>query len=112
VRELDLALRADSALAARVFETHPEVALTVLTGKPLMASKKTAEGQRQRRAFLAGQSVDLPDPLPRIEGAAADDIIDAAICLVVARRIAKGVAQPFPPQPERDAFGIAIAIWA
>jgi predicted RNase H-like nuclease len=46
------------------------------------------------------------------KGAAADDLLDALACAAVARRIHAGVAQPFPDPPPRDAFGLAMAIWA
>ncbi|WP_410175696.1 DUF429 domain-containing protein, partial [Limnoraphis robusta] len=45
-------------------------------------------------------------------GAGPDDLLDALACLVVARRLAQGTARPFPDPPDRDAHGLAIAIWA
>jgi pyridoxal kinase len=111
VRELDGVLRADAGLLARVSETHPEVALAVLRGGPILESKKTPLGRNLRRAFLSEQGVHLPNTLPKISGAADDDLIDAAICLVVADRIAAGAAQPHPSPPVVDAHGIPIAIW-
>ena len=41
-----------------------------------------------------------------------DDLLDALACAAVARRIHAGVARPFPDPPERDAFGLPMAIWA
>jgi predicted RNase H-like nuclease len=38
-------------------------------------------------------------------------VLDALACAAVARRIAAGVARPFPDPPERDAFGLPMAIW-
>ena len=45
-------------------------------------------------------------------GAGADDLLDALACAAIARRIHTGVAQPFPAPPERDTFGLPMAIWA
>ena len=45
-------------------------------------------------------------------GAAADDLLDALACAAIARRLHAGLAQPFPDPPPRDAFGLAMAIWA
>jgi predicted RNase H-like nuclease len=112
VREVDAALRNDALLASRVRETHPEVVLTMLAGAPVMASKKSREGAAERREILHHAGLVLPDPLPRIAGAAADDLVDAAICLLAAERILGGVARPFPSPPARDACGLPIAIWA
>lgn len=112
VREVDLALRADPGLAARVHETHPEVVLTRLSGAPVKESKKSAEGERLRRSILNGSGLALPDRLPRLAGAAPDDLVDAAICLVSAERIAAGLARPHPSPPDVDAFGLPIAIRA
>ena len=46
------------------------------------------------------------------KGAAADDLLDALACAAIARRLHAGLAQPFPDPPPRDAFGLAMAIWA
>jgi predicted RNase H-like nuclease len=46
------------------------------------------------------------------QGAGADDLIDALACAAIARRIHAGLATPFPDPPERDAFGLPMAIWA
>jgi predicted RNase H-like nuclease len=45
-------------------------------------------------------------------GAGQDDLLDALACAAVARRIHAGMARPFPDPPERDPFGLPMAIWA
>ncbi|MFZ1089563.1 MAG: DUF429 domain-containing protein [Xanthobacteraceae bacterium] len=45
-------------------------------------------------------------------GAGPDDLLDALACAAVARRIQAGEARPFPDPPERDSFGLPMAIWA
>ena len=57
--------------------------------------------------FAGGGRRSLPP-----KGAGPDDLLDALACAAIARRIHAGVAQPFPDPPERDAFGLPMAIWA
>jgi hypothetical protein len=41
-----------------------------------------------------------------------DGLLDALACAAIARRIAAGLAQPFPKSFGRDHYGLPIAIWA
>jgi predicted RNase H-like nuclease len=119
IREVDAALRADAARAARVFEVHPEVAFWRLNGnRPLDEPKKIkgvpyAPGLALRRALLvgAGFAPSCVEAVPP-KGARPDDLLDALACAAIARCIYKGVAQPFPDPPGRDDYGLSIAIWA
>lgn len=119
IREIDALLRARQTAAARVFEVHPEVAFWRMNGeRPLDTPKKVKSrphppGLAQRRALLvaAGLPVATVEATPP-RGAGPDDLLDALACLVVARRLAQGTARPFPDPPDRDAHGLAIAIWA
>ena len=114
IREVDTELRANPALAARVFETHPELAFWRLNGeRPLPLPKKVKPGLALRRDLLIAAgfpaaAVDAPPP----KGAGRDDVLDAVACAAVARRIQAGVAQSFPEEPERDEHGLPMAIWA
>jgi pyridoxine kinase len=112
VRELDQILRADNSLLEYVFESHPELALAVLTGAPVLEKKTQKGGQMKRIEILKTLGLPIVEHLPRLPGAKLDDLIDAAICLLVAERIASGQAQSFPSQPALDSFNIPIAIWA
>jgi predicted RNase H-like nuclease len=118
IREVDEALRASAADAARVFEVHPEVAFWRLNGgRPLGEPKKIkgrpyAPGLALRRGLLIAAglphaAVDTPPP----KGAAADDLLDALACAAVARRIRAGLARPFPDPPPQDQYGLPMAIW-
>jgi predicted RNase H-like nuclease len=69
VREVDDVMT--PSLQRRVFEVHPEVSFALLAGAPMTHRKTTAEGRAQRMATL-GLSC-----LPRVRGAAADDVLDA-----------------------------------
>jgi predicted RNase H-like nuclease len=114
IREVDGVLRADAALAARVFEAHPELAFWRLNGdRPLALSKKVKPGLALRRRLLIAAGfprvvVDEPPP----KGAGRDDLLDALACAAIARRIHAGLARPFPDPPQRDEYGLLMAIWA
>ena len=114
IREVDEALRADAALAARVFEVHPELAFWRINGqRPLALPKKVKPGLALRRALLiaAGYppaAVEGPPP----KGAGPDDVLDALACATIAGRIHADLAQPFPDPPQRDEYGLMMAIWA
>lgn len=119
IREVDELLRADLALAARVFEVHPEVAFWRLNGERALEEPKKVKGRPHapglalRRGLLlaAGLAAAAVNAAPP-PGAGADDLIDALACAVAARRLARGEARPFPDPPERDAYGLTMAIWA
>lgn len=115
--ELDDAL--DPLLQRRVRESHPEVAFCQLNGGTAMTMPKKIKGainpagMAERRALLASRGFDaafLESDPPR--GAAADDLLDACVCAIVAGRIARGEARCFPSTPPIDSRGLQIAIWA
>lgn len=119
IREIDSALIARPELRGRVFESHPEVAFRRLNGeKPMALPKKikgavNPAGMEERKALLRRhgyEKVFLDQTPPK--GAAADDFLDAAAMMLIAARIASGVAKPFPDPPLADRFGIPVAIWA
>ena len=111
VREIDLLLQADKVLRFRIFETHPELVFRNLKGSPLDFAKKTVEGAKERTALLVDFGFSI-HAWPNLKGAALDDIIDSAACLVTATRIHEHLAQPHPAQPALDSYNIPIAIWA
>jgi predicted RNase H-like nuclease len=117
IREVDEVLRRRPELRTRVVESHPEVAFWRLNGEQAMSLPKKIKnrvnpaGMEERRALLARCGLDRPflhQPPPR--GATDDDFLDACAMLLIAERIAKGIARPFPDPPLVDAFGIPIAI--
>ncbi|NBN65867.1 DUF429 domain-containing protein [Pannonibacter tanglangensis] len=117
IRELDGLLRAGAS--DRVYEVHPEVAFWRLNGGRAMQLPKKIKGKvnpdglDERRALLRAEGLPaevLQQRPPR--GAAADDLVDACVCLLIARRLLEGTATPFPAEPERDACGLQMAIWA
>jgi len=119
MRELDQLLREDQPARQRIFECHPEVAFWRLNGQRALSEPKKvkgrihAPGMVERRTLLlaAGLPASLVEAKPP-KGAGADDLLDACACAVIARRIALGIARPFPNPPGRDEAGLPIAIWA
>jgi predicted RNase H-like nuclease len=115
--EIDALLRSDPALAARVFESHPEAAFAVLNGgEPMDLPKKTKgsphpPGMAERRALLAGYGIPPAFLVGTQAGAAEDDFLDACVLMLAARRIARGEARCHPEVPGRDGHGLPIAIW-
>mgnify|MGYP003673968155 CR=1 FL=1 len=102
-------------LCDRVFETHPELAFAALRGAPMAHNKKTLPGRHERLAVLGSRGFDPgffePHPYTRKQ-AVPDDLVDAAICALVAERIAKGQAICLPEDAPRDSKGLRMAIHA
>jgi predicted RNase H-like nuclease len=119
IREVDVALRADTALEQRTFEVHPEVAFWRLNGGRALNAPKKIKGKCYepgldlRRSLLsaAGLPSDVVEGIPP-KGARPDDLLDALACAAIARRIHAGLAEPFPNPPPRDSYGLPMAIWA
>lgn len=116
--EVDKLLRTEKELIDRVFETHPEVAFCNLNnGNPVEPKKMNGrpfeQGLEQRRKLLIKAGV--PNDIVRstaANGARADDLLDALVSAVTARRIRAGNATAYPREWTRDAFDIPIVIWA
>ncbi|MBM3527787.1 MAG: DUF429 domain-containing protein [Alphaproteobacteria bacterium] len=119
IREVDTAMRASAADAARTFEVHPEVAFWRLNGERALTEPKKVRSRpyppglalRRRLLIAAGLPAAAVEAVPP-KGAAADDLLDALACAAVARRIHARMARPFPDPPPRDEFGLPMAIWA
>lgn len=117
IREVDECLRADTALAGRSFEVHPELAFWRLNGERALTLPKKVKsrpfgpGLAQRRDLLI--AAGLPRALVEADppqGAALDDLLDAAACVTVAKRIWAGTARSFPDPAPRDQYGLPMAI--
>lgn len=104
-------LEAEGVADPRMFEGHPESSFAAIAGRPLSRSKKSWDGQMERRRLLAGVGIDVPDRLGGAVGAApADDVLDAGVLAWTAGRIARGEAAPSPDPPE-EIGGRRAAIW-
>ena len=109
INEVDRWLPSASAC---VVEVHPELSFTALAGAPLLASKKSWNGQQQRMALLAREGL-LPGSAldDAVNAVATDDILDACAAAWSALRIARGQAYSLPDKPEVFSDGISAAIW-
>lgn len=111
LREVDAVITPQ--MSDRVFETHPEAGFVVLNGAPLVHAKKTAEGRAERLALLVTHGVPafLLDPHPFAKTRCApDDVLDAAMCALTARRILDGKAISLPASPPLDGRGLPMRI--
>jgi predicted RNase H-like nuclease len=95
-----------------VYEVHPEVSFSLLTGAPIITGKRTAAGLAARRQALESVGIAVPTHLADARGVAADDVLDAAVVAWSTRRVAAGQARSFPDPPEVSADGRVAAIWA
>ncbi|MBD3926548.1 DUF429 domain-containing protein [Nocardioides cavernae] len=95
---------------ARVIEVHPEVSFARMTGAPLLARKKDADGVRARREALAAHGIVAPAWF-RGAGFGEDDLLDACAVAWTAVRHALGASESYPEVPEVFSDGIPAAIW-
>lgn len=114
LREVDRCMT--PRLEGVVFEAHPELVFTAVSGAPATHAKRTAEGRAERLALLTDNGLPAglfePHTLPR-KSCAPDDLIDAGLNALAARRIAAGVNWRLPHgDPPRDARGLRMAIFA
>jgi len=118
IREIDALLHERAGLRANVFESHPELAFWRLNGESAMSLPKKVKGQvnpsgmAERRDLLARHGLDPVLLRAPVAGAGADDVLDAAAMLLIAARIARGEATPFPDPPLHDGHGLRVAIYA
>ncbi len=96
----------------RVYEVHPEVSFRAMAGDSMevLAAKKTWNGHVQRRRLLLAAGITIPEALPHVPTAAADDVLDAAAAAWSAWRIATGTARTLPDPPQEGAAITRIAI--
>ncbi|MGW3566507.1 DUF429 domain-containing protein [Streptomyces sp. NPDC000941] len=96
----------------RLYEVHPEVSFAAMNGgHPVAASKKSWNGQVQRRRLLGEQRIVLPDELGPAGRVPPDDVLDAAAAAWSAHRIALRTAVSLPDPPETTRDGLPVAIW-
>ena len=114
IREID-ALMTPELSRGVIFETHPEVSFTVLSGAPAQHRKKTREGRDERLALLVREGLPqaLFEPHPfKSALCPPDDLIDAGLCVLTAQRIAAGEAECLPADPPEDERDLIMAIHA
>ncbi|MBD8892051.1 DUF429 domain-containing protein [Roseibium litorale] len=117
VREIDALMM--PGLESKIYEVHSELAFWRLNGGRAMSlpkkvkSRASGPGLDQRRDLLMSHGFTaafLDQPLPK--GCGRDDLIDASANALIALRLSKGQAEPFPKDYQRDGKGLRMAIWA
>ena len=106
VTEVDRAMRPE--LQDRVVEAHPELAFLRLAGAPPAHAKRTPEGRAERLRLLRDAGLGDLSGL-RALGAAPDDVLDAAVLALTARRVADGTATRLG-DGTRDARGLRMEV--
>jgi predicted RNase H-like nuclease len=115
IREVDNLLQRSPAARSRVREAHPELCFYGLAGgRAMLHSKKTREGFEERLEVLSEHLPQAPRfvqsalaQFPR-KDVARDDILDAAVCALVADKPAEWTTIPNPP--EFDAVGLPMTM--
>ena len=95
----------------RVREVHPEVSFAALAGRPLAEPKSSWAGVVHRRQLLMTAGIIIPDELGPAGVAGVADILDAAVAAWSACRVAAGVEESLPHEPQVGADGRGAAIW-
>lgn len=116
IMEVDAVFSKQPALQDKVFETHPEVAFSVMAktlGRGSPRPKTWFLGMWERLEMLESEGLTVGEFLknPRSLGAVDNDILDAAACAWTARRRALGQAFCLPEQPPIDARGLRMEMW-
>jgi predicted RNase H-like nuclease len=121
IREADEFLDCYPGARDRIRETHPEICFHALKGGPLKHSKHTEAGIEERTELLAEEdpyATDLvaeavekltqPSYAPTV--GRVDDIIDALVAALTARRDERDLAVLPDSDPPRDARGLPMEI--
>jgi predicted RNase H-like nuclease len=103
IREVDAALQ--PPMQQWIREAHPEVSFALLKGAPLRFPKKKPEGEEERRLLLR----PVFGEVPKVPGAARDDVLDAYVLLWSARRVLHRQERVFG-SGERDGRGLKCEI--
>ncbi len=121
VREADATMT--PALQRRVYESHPELALLSIAGRPMRHRKKSKQGREERLDALReaargfnflgniDQAFEADGKAYLRKQVALDDIVDAYVMAWVTLRIAEGNAHRVPDVPPVDGRGLRMEIW-
>lgn len=99
LREKILEVEAVALREPRIMEVHPELAFRLLNGAPLAARKRSWNGLSERIRLLEQHGVVLPGCFAGGGDPAADDVVDAAVCAVVAFAHLTGRTACLPANP-------------
>ena len=104
IREVDELLLGSPRARSMVREAHPEVCFWGMNGAPMLFSKKTREGFKERLEVLAARYPPAADVVSKAfleHGgfeAARDDILDALVAALCAERIDDCLTLPDTPE--------------
>lgn len=117
IREVDGFLRTTGDAQEIVRESHPEVCFQHLNGGELLPPKSTEDGLATRRELLADALgidceavvTELTEP-SYARRAAEDDVLDAIVLALTAKRVANGEFGTLPDSPPKDGEGLPMEI--
>jgi predicted RNase H-like nuclease len=116
IRDVEEYLRESWATGPVLREMHPEVCFWALAGRPMVHSKRTAAGAAERMAVLTRHlpsAAAIADEVTRAYRRTTlqpDDVIDALVGAVTARRGVVEGLRTLPAMPERDGCGLRMEI--
>ena len=84
--------RAAASDDERIVEVHPEVSFAEMAARPMAWSKKSWNGQAERRRALRDAGFVLPNQLDEAGAVPVDDVLDAVAAAWSAMRVARGTA--------------------
>lgn len=117
IRAVDRLLTNNDEFKEKVFESHPELLFQILNGgSSILQKKATKKGLRHRLGLLKKQSQyaddffrDIKEEYRRNQ-VDEDDIVDAMVLALFARRSLDKEIKTLPEDPPEDAMGLTMAI--
>lgn len=117
IRVVDRLLTNNDEFKEKVFESHPELLFQILNGgSSILQKKATKKGLRHRLGLLKKQSQyaddffrDIKEEYRRNQ-VDEDDIVDAMVLALFARRSLDKEIKTLPEDPPEDAMGLTMAI--
>lgn len=117
IRAVDQLLANNGDFKEKVFESHPELLFQILNGgSSILQKKATKKGLRHRLELLKNQSKyaddffrDIKEEYRRNQ-VDEDDIVDAMVLALFAKRSLDGDIKTLPENPPEDSEGLKMAI--
>lgn len=117
IRTIDRLLKNNEDFKEKVYESHPELLFQILNGgSPILQKKATKKGLRHRLGLLKNQSIyaddffrDIKEEYRRNQ-VDEDDIVDAMVLALFAKRSLDDEMKTLPKDPPQDSEGLTMAI--
>jgi len=117
IKTVDNLLTEEPKLQERIFESHPELLFMNLNGGMIYQKKKTKKGLRHRLDLIKNHQKiaadffrDIKDEFRRNE-VEEDDIVDAMVLALIAKRSKSTELKTIPEEPPIDSSGLKMAIY-